>query len=480
MADLQSQVEKRSNDSEKGIQNRMLLRTLREGEQAMRNKATVYLPQEKNETNEDYEYRKDNRTSLYSGTEKSIDDINNRIFSKEVTFESEDQELNFMIKENFTGTSEGINEFAKNFNLDALWNGGAFALVNFDTGLTFENDPYVLMIDIDNVYDMRFNEKGKMVLFKYMSEVEESVDLFNTVSVKYMYLYYVDNTDTVYLQTYKMVDGEDDYILEGEVALPERFNDIPVVGLYPNTRTKNLNPDRPYQTMAFKNRTHWVYNSIYMQLVNIASSAFLFANGIRQNKNPIKFGIKAMYVTEDSNSDIKWVQADTKSADMIRTFLEDLKEEMKMLGSEFLETKQVMTATQAVINTADTSSKASTFAQNLEDALIKIIDFMLLWKNINIDYTIMVNKNVGITKDREAFDIANQLNDKNVLSDKDLRIITGALGYLPTDISEEEYLENLEDEGKLFNANFVTETGQEVIIDDENEEDFSQQVEEEV
>ncbi len=462
-------VEKRSKDSEEGIQKRTLLRTLREGEDAMRAKATVYLPQEKNESSEDYEYRKDVRTSLYSGTEKSIDDINNRIFSQEVTFESDDEELNFMIKENFTGAGVGINEFAKNYNLDALWNGGAFALVNFDTGLSFENDPYTLSIDINNVFDMRYNQKGKLILFKYLSEVEESVDLFNTLATKYMYLYYVDETDTVRLQTYRMTEEEEDYSLINEIPLPKQFTEIPVVPLFPASRFKSLNPDRPYQTMANKNKTHWNFNSVYMQLVNIASSAFLFAKGIDQKTSPIKFGIKSMYSTDSKDGDIKWVQADTNSSDMIRTFLEDLKDEMKMLGSEFLETKQVMTATQAVINTADTSSKASTFAQNLEDSLIKIIDFMLLWKNKDIDYTLMVNKNVGITKDRETLDIVNSLNDKNVVSDKDLRLVASSLGYLPTDVSEEDYIENLENEGKFFNASFVAETGQEVIVDEEDD-----------
>ncbi len=463
-------VEKRSKDSEAGVQKRTLLRTLREGEDAMRQKATVYLPQEKNEDGSDYEYRKDNRTSLYSGTEKSIEDINNRIFSQEVTFESDNEELNFMIKENFTGSGIGINEFAKNYNLDALWNGGTFALVNFDTGLTFENDPYVLSIDINNVFDMRYNEKGKLILFKYLSETEESVDLFTTIMVKYMYLYHVDENDNVILQTYRMTEEEEDYLLFNEVNLPKQFTEIPVVPLFPSSRSKNLNPDRPYQTMANKNKTHWNFNSIYMQLVNIASGAFLFSKGFRIGENPIKFGIKSLYSAEEKEADIKWIQANSDSADMIRTFLEDLKEEMKMLGSEFLETKQVMTATQAVINTADTSSKASTFAQNLEDSLIKIVNFMLLWKNTSEEYMLMVNKNVGITKDRESFDIVNSLNDKNVVSDKDLRLVASSLGYLPTDVSEDEFVENLEDEGKIFNANFVAETGNEVVIEEEEEE----------
>jgi hypothetical protein len=468
-----TQVENRSSESEKGMENRHLLRTLREGENAMRKQGTIYLPTEKEEPSEDYEYRKDYKTSLYSGTQKSIEDINNRIFSKEIIFESNNEDFQNLVLNNITGSNEGLNEFAKNWNLDAIWNGGTFAVVNFETGRVSEIEPSVLYIDIDNVLDMRVDSKGSISLFKYQVVTQEAVDLFTTEEVSYVYLYYTEGT-SVKMKTFKMVDGQDEYEELADITLPNQFNEIPVVGLFPESRFKNLNPDRPYQTMAFKNKTHWIYNSIYINLVDIASRPFLLAKGFDERNKTISFGIKSMKVIKSDKASIEWIQANTDSATMMRVFLEDIKEEMKMLGSEFLESKQkAMTATEAVINSADTSSKANGFAQNLEDALIKIINFMLLWKRMpNEEFTLMVNKNISLSKDKEAFDIVNALNDKNVISDKDLRLITGSLGYLPSDLTEEEYVENLEDEGKLFNNEFITEvkpTGKEVIIEEDEE-----------
>jgi hypothetical protein len=473
MADLKDLVEKRSPDSEAGVQKRMLLRTLREGQQAMRDKGSVYLPEEKNESNDDYTYRKDNNTSLYFGTEKSIEDINARIFSTEIKFNCEDEEFREMVLNNFSGSGDSLNSYAKSFNLNSIWNGGYFTLINFDTGIAFETDPYAVQIDIDNVLDMDLDDKGKITLFKYMVKTNERLNLFETQVVKYVYLYYIEEeSETVSMQEYRYAEDEDeDYELIQDINLPSQFKDIPVVGLFPATRKKDLAPDRPYQNMADKNLSHWVFTSIRNFLVNVASRPFLFGSGFKQNTDPIKFGVKTVWQTSAPNADMKWVQADAKSADMIKDLLDEYKDEMKMLGSAFLETKQVMTASQAVINTIDTSSKASGYAQSLEDSLEKIVKFMALWKNKEIEFSIMANKNVGITKDKETLDTVSELNDKNVVSDKDLRATAISLGYLAHDQTEEEYLENLEAEGKVFNADanvsIVEETGEEILLEDE-------------
>lgn len=465
-------IESRSVESINAVKNRHLLKTLRGGEIEMRKASTIYLPREKKENQEFYEYRKDYKTDLYTGTQKSIEDINNRIFSKQVNFECEDEEIKELITKNITGSGDSLNNFAKKYCLEGIWSGLNFAIITAKTAKTMDLTPSVKNVVADDVLDMRLNDENEIVLFRYQVITQEAIDLFSTAKVTYIYLYY-KVSNVFKMKTYKKIEDEEYEELE-EVILPSNFKSLPIVPYYPDSRNKGLDADRPYQNLANKNRTHWIYNSLYLDLISIASRPFLFSSGIKNiAKNPITFGVKTMYNTEQENADIKWIQADSKSTNMLHQFLEDLKEEMKMLGSEFLETKQVMTATQAVINTTDTSSKANSFAQNLEESLIKIVEFILVWKRKeNTEFTLTCNKNVGITKDRESFDVINSLNDKNVISDKDLRMTAKNLGYLASDMTEEDYIENLEAEGKLINIDFVSKEEEEYkIIEEENEDE---------
>ena len=182
-----------------------------------------------------------------------------------------------------------------------------------------------------------------------------------------------------------------------------------------------------------------------------------------------------MYTTDREGAKITWVQADPKSADIINSLLDDFEKDMEVMGSEFLTTTAKMTATEVIASTADTTAKASKFASNLEKALERIVDIMLLWKRkSNVEYTLNVNKNVGITKDKEAYDVINQLNTQGLISDKHARLIYKGLDYLPQDIEEDEYVEALEEEGKSFSGGFDTipEETTEETEETDNDEDI--------
>jgi hypothetical protein len=492
-----AKIEKRSNDSQKGMRKRKLLNSLREGEDEMRRLSCVnymdgngvignvnsfenkpYLPREKNEAEESYNFRVAYRTSLFTGTAKSINDINDRIFSKPVKFSMEDDEdFEKHILTNFNGSGAGINEFAKSSNKEALWSGCAFILANQNSGVTNkENMPNAVLIRPNDIYDLSYDKKGNIEVFKHSYTYEERIDEFESQSVTFFDIYYYKNGKP-FLSKYKKIE-------EGEYS--QEFSDflsisqIPIVEIYPETDKKGLLCNKPYQNMAWKNLTHWIYNSIYMTLVDISSRSFIFGSGFKPDKNnvdedgnfTVKYGIHTMHINKDPSADMKWVQADSKSTDMIKEFLRSLEDEMKMLGSEFLETKAIMTATEVKYSTSDTNNRAQNFAFNLEKALKKTVEIMLEWHNKEgTEFDLEVNKNIGLTKDEEVFTIANALNDKNIISDKELRNISKKVGYLNSEKTEEEFLEELEAEGKAFSGtNLLNINKEEEIIDEEDEE----------
>ncbi len=497
-----AKIEKRSSDSSKSLSQRKLLNALRKGENEMRRLSYYnysqadstsymsepstfafenkpYLPKEKDESAENFNFRVLYKTSLYAGTSKSINDINDRIFSQAIKFESDDEAFKEMVLNNFDGAGTGINEFSKRWNKDGLWAGCAFLLVNFNDGQRNDyNMPNVVRINADDVLDLSKDTSGNIEVFKYTFTYQERVDEFESVNVKCVDILFYNENGIPAMSRYKCFD-DGDYTVDFERQELD-IDVLPIVELYPESDTESLLCDRPYQNMADKNLTHWIFKSNYMNLVDVASRAFIFGSGFtadsipedENGKKKLKFGIKTMHLNKNKDAKMEWVQADSNSADMIKTMLDDLEEEMKMLGSEFLETKAIMTATEVKYSTSDTNNRAQNFAFNLEKSLNKAIELMLKWRGReDEEFILEVNKNIGLTKEEEIFEKVNLLNDKNIVSDKEVREVAQKVGYLTHEKTEEDFVEDLENEGKtLSNRNLLISENEEVNDEEVDEE----------
>jgi len=444
------EIEARSKRANVGSGKRQLLRNLRDGEDAMRamstGKPNSYLPLEPNETKEAFDIRVKHKTSLNNSTSKSVKDMVTSVFEKEILFETEDEDLKRII-ENFNGAGEDLNSWAESWMMDASFNGAAYALVNFDKGTTKE-DPYCIEIDAEDVHNIRKNKKGKMTLFKYEVNTTEPKSDFADIDVKYVYVYKVSETNIVTVTTYKGIYEEgviENYNFESETTLAG-WTEIPIVELYPETRSKNLDADCPYSDIALKNLVHWKNNSLYHSLVNTASRPFIFGSGFKQKsrngkENKIPFGIKVMYTTEDPNAKISWVQADNNSSDMIIKLLDKLEMEMEVLGSEFISISgnSKMTATEVNTTSADTNARATKYSTQLEKALIRIVNFMLKWKKKeSVEFDLMTNKNIGVTVDVEKYNAIMGMFAAGLISAEHCRMLLKAIDYLPQDWTEEE------------------------------------------
>ena len=449
------EIESRSPQANKGSQKRQLLRNLRNGAEAMRKMSTgksdSYLPIEKNESQEEFEKRVKDKTDLNNSTTKSIDDMVNSIFEKEIYFKTEDEDLNRIV-ENFDGAGGSLNTWAQAWKKDASYNGAAYALVNFDRDTVKNSDPYVIEIDAEDVHNIRKNDKGQITLFKYEVNYTRPNGDFADEQVKNVFIYKIEN-NVLKVRTFEgiYIDGIIEDYLELNEKVFSKFNEVPIVELYPETRSKNLDADCPYNDLAEKNLVHWKYNSLYLSLVNTASRPFIFGSGFKQEKrdgtdNKIPFGIKVMYTTEKADAKIQWVQADNQSSDMIIKLLDRLEEEMEVLGSSFMDDTTRMTAEEVKATTADSNARAAKYSMQLEKSLKRIIYFMLKWKlkSEDTEFTLITNKEIGVSRDEQSYNAINDMHSKGLISDKDARLLFKSIEYLPKDLTEEQIVENLE------------------------------------
>jgi hypothetical protein len=108
----------------------------------------------------------------------------------------------------------------------------------------------------------------------------------------------------------------------------------------------------------------------------------LFGKGFAQNETEggIVIGAKNALVSTSPEADLKFVEITGEAIGAGRTDLEDLKEEMRLLGAELLIRKKgTASATEASVDATKSQSALGAMAQNLEDALDQGLQFMADW-----------------------------------------------------------------------------------------------------
>jgi hypothetical protein len=210
--------------------------------------------------------------------------------------------------------------------------------------------------------------------------------------------------------------------------------------------------------MADKTLFHWNKYSYYDNLVTISAIPTLSITGLRNFNNKedaeeVKLSAKKIMAFEDADTQVQWVTQPSDSSMQIKELVDRIDNEMKIMGSEFLDIqKSFSTATEAVLNSLDTASKASNFAILIEKSFKKCFEIAFEFIALNSKFELEVNKNVQIFKDEEVFRILDGLHSKNIISDSQFIEYINKMKLLGFEIDEEKRKELLEKEGKLFNT----------------------------
>jgi hypothetical protein len=455
-----------SSDAALGRQKRKLARDIMEGLNKMRSMSTTYLYKDIDEAEEDYTARLTKRTSLSPAFKKTIEDIVNKIFIKKISFsyDTEDERVDTILN-NIDKRSNDLNEFAKKIAHNCLVNGIWFVEVNVNTAILNQQKFSFKSIDCNDVNWYKLDDEGKIELFSYnVKTYETNPETFEEELVEYIYCYQLKNDnitladkDYVVMTTYRKTPNSD-YV--GKYTVLSNITQIPVVPFYFDAKEneKLLNADVPLNDMADKTLLHWNKYSYYDNLVTISAIPFLNISGLRgvsnsEDAEEVKLSAKKIMAFEDTDAKVSWVVQPSDSSTQIKELVDRIENEMKVMGSEFLDIqKSFSTATEAVLNSLDTASKASNFAIQLEKSLKKCFEIAFEFIALNTNFELEVNKNVQIFKDEEVFRILDGLHSKNIISDSQFIEYINKMKLLGFEIDEEKRKELLEKEGKLFNT----------------------------
>jgi hypothetical protein len=145
---------------------------------------------------------------------------------------------------------------------------------------------------------------------------------------------------------------------------------------------------------------------------------------------------------------------------------------MDAMGAEMLLEASAKTATEVLIQTADTRTRGSMMSQNLVDAMYKVIQITAKWLDIkNMDeFEIYINTSVKMGISDIEFNLILQMKTLGIISDKTVREIAKIKGILLPEFDEDEEKDRLDEEGM-----FVSDIQRTSLLENDTEEEETQE-----
>ncbi len=165
------------------------------------------------------------------------------------------------------------------------------------------------------------------------------------------------------------------------------FKTIPLVTFYTN-RTGFMTAESPLIDIADLNIQHWQVSSDMYSILHTASVPILTLIGIEGNEEgsaPVTVGAKsALKLPQGATA--HFTEHSGKAVASGRQSLQDLEEQMRLLGAEMLVKKPGQaTATQATLDTSQQRSELQSLTSIFEDTMDQVIQVMGAWSNMTGD-----------------------------------------------------------------------------------------------
>lgn len=363
------------------------------GTAAMRRAEKTYLPQQPNESNDDYTYRVATST-LFPAFERTCGVMAGKPFSKELTLNKVPAGVEQYLGD-VDGQGRSLHAFASEvFTEAAVQYGFGGILVDFTKtqgeAKTIADEkrlgarPYWVYVQHDQVLGYKVaNVGGKLMLTQLrISEVGEVED--GTYGTKPINRVRVLSPGAWELwqeagKSYELLDS-------GTTSL----NYIPFVPLY-GMRQGFMVGKPPLSALADLNIKHWQQQSDQDDSARFARKRLLVFTGLTSD-DPITIA-SDMALRLPVNADAKVVQGSAESVTVGRTELEALEQQMIQTGAELLvATPGQRTATEASNDAEANKSSLQRIVENFEDAMDQALQFTADWLKAGSSGTVSLFK----------------------------------------------------------------------------------------
>lgn len=383
-----------------------LIGTLMGGTEAMRAAGELYLPKYAAETKTNYDVRLQ-RAVLYNAFMKTLESLVGKPFSKPMELKDDIPSGVRALTEDIDLRGNHIQMFARKAFTEGLGKGLTHILVEYPTvpqgsvtSLAEERQmgarPYWVQVQPEDVIAAYAETVGgveKLTHVRICETVTER-DGYGEVQVERIRVLEPGKWEL----WQKGINSKWEKSDEGTTSLDY----IPLLTFYADRQSFMVSKP-PLEDLAHTNVAHWQSSSDQRNILTVTRFPILAASGVASEESgKIVLGPNQFLTMSDPQGKYYYVEHDGAAIEAGRIDLQDLKEEMAMLGVELLQRTGTVTATEKAIDTAEGSSAlqsmVSTFVDFIEQALGVTADWMGLGKDqggsvsINTEFGLSMNK----------------------------------------------------------------------------------------
>lgn len=389
-----------------------LLRTIMGGTEAMRTAKEEYLPKYDGESDTTYENRL-KRSVLTNYMEDAVRNAVALPFRKDIDLgDNVPDDIKLLLK-NCDLMGNDITQFSREVLDDGALMGYGFILVDFSKNETdgtlggekaAELRPYFVHVKADDVIAIQTEIRGDREIvthFRYKEQSSVIDEEFEEV-VKDRVRFYEPGQYTVF----EKESGEWKSVDSGPMTITE---EVPVVPVWCGRKVQGFQVRPLFIDLAYKQVEHWQSASDQRNILSFSRFPMLAVSGAGPSPDTeITIGPSRVLTTQSEDGKWYYVEPDGKAIESGRRDLEDLKEEMRILGLQPLVSRVGnITATARALDETRVHSAVQVLAMNLEDAVIRAVDFMEMWlgREPTEDKKVTVNKDFGLSiRDTEEVD----------------------------------------------------------------------------
>lgn len=392
-----------------------LPRTLMGGTKAMRAAKTLYLPQEQAESPDAYQARL-NRSTLFNAFKKTVKDMTDKVFRKEIKLGDDVPEQLKTIAENVDNAGRHLDVFGKDAFFDSIQLGIGYILTEMPPPLTIgtgrggevtqadeqatNRRPYLCYIKRDDVLGWKssiVNGQPVLTQFRIMECAKVDDGPFNSMDVPQIRVLYPGRWEIWRQSTDDK--NKNEWILADQGVTSLTY--IPIAPIYIN-RTGFMEGEPPLEDLADLNVAHWQSQSDQKNILHVARVPILFMAGWGED-DTVEIGASRACRSSDANAKMGYVEHTGNAIGAGDKDLQNLEFQMQTLGLALLLPKPGgQSATGALQDDDKENSSLAMMARALQDALEWSFGFMADYLKIagNTDKkggSLSVNRDYGVT-----------------------------------------------------------------------------------
>lgn len=446
---MEADVSTRTAASKAGLEKRKLPRALMGGSKVIRDYGEEFTPQYEGETNASYNARLKS-TTLFNGFKDTVKTMVGKVLSKDVVLETNVPGSIVEHSANIDGQGRNLTAFVLDAFREAMVDGLSFIFVDFPPIISsnegeqpFLSDqlaqgarPTSVLYLADQVLGVKHENRGGIEVLTEVRFHEDIIEPSGEWGEQHIEQIRVLRIGSY--QLWRKVEDENrkdvwELYEEGTTSLPT----IPVVPVYVN-RTGYLQGEPPLDALAELNLEHWVSSSDQRKALTFARFAMMVFTGVEPGSIS-EVGPDKVICIREPNATYGKVESSGEGIVAGRLDLEALENKMQHVGMSInVETRGIITATTANIDSAEANAALLAAAGALEDSLDQMLQFFADYLSLPTGGNCKVNKEFGKRKSTATVTDLVTLYNTGLLDSKTVLSELQGRGDISEDLDLEE------------------------------------------